>query len=380
MIKKMLPRIIFHGLLLMLAMIYGVMMCRFKLPPYSLPETVWHMLQPNEYAEIPKEYTETDVAAIISIRQPGDVAERRKALIHFLWGRPELPLSLPAEVISAFADARYEDIRSLSRIDKVIVAMEYGIESNVYHFLPKNPNNRVVLYHQGHQGDFYIDKAQIRQFIDNGYAVAAFSMPLLGLNNQPIIQLPHVGQLKLTSHEQMKFLSPEHGHPIKYFIEPVVTVLNYLGNNFDYERVAMVGISGGGWTTTLAAAVDTRILKSYPVAGSYPIYLRSNSPRDWGDYEQTVPELYGTMDYLELYVLGAYGEQRKQLQILNLYDSCCFAGTKWETYKDVVRSRVRQLGAGEFDVFSDDSHHEHKISSVAMRQIINDIEHAQSPP
>lgn len=75
----------------------------------------------------------------------------------------------------------------------------------------------------------------------------------------------------------------------------------------------MMGLSGGGWTTVLYAALDPRIMRSYPVAGSWPIYLRFASPRDWGDYEETIPELYKTVNYLEMYILGSYGEGRKQL-------------------------------------------------------------------
>ncbi len=172
----------------------------------------------------------------------------------------------------------------------------------------------------------------------------------------------------------MKFLQPKSGHPVKYFIEPVVTVLNYLDNNFDYSVISMVGISGGGWTTTLAAAVDTRIKKSFPVAGSYPIYLRSDSPRDWGDYEQTAPELYNAVNYLELYMLGSYGAGRKQLQIINKFDSCCFAGIKWETYKNIVIAKAQGLEAGGFDLFMDDSHYQHAISKQAMRRILDEIE------
>jgi hypothetical protein len=171
----------------------------------------------------------------------------------------------------------------------------------------------------------------------------------------------------------MKFLLPENGHPVKYFVEPVVIVLNYLEKNFHYSSVSMVGISGGGWTTTLAAAIDTRIKKSFPVAGSYPIYLRSNSMRDWGDYEQTVPEIYRTVNYLELYMLGSYGIHRKQLQVINQYDACCFAGTKWETYKDIVRERVHRLGTGEFDLFLDATHREHLISVAATSRILDEL-------
>lgn len=322
------------------------------------------------------DYGATDVAAMLSIREPDDVWERRDQLIRFLWGAPGLPTALPSEVITGYDDKRYADLRALRRIDKVVIKLDFGLESTAYHFIPESPNNKVVLYHEGHRGDFHRSKRQIRQFLEHGYAVLAFSMPLLGLNNQPTIHLPRIGWLKLTLHDQIKFLVPEHGHPIKYFIEPVVVGLNYLAATFDYAFVAMVGISGGGWTTTLAAAADARITQSYPVAGTYPIYLRSNAPRDWGDYEQTEPGLYNTVNYLELYLLGASGINRKQLQIINKYDSCCFAGTKWDTYKDTVRSRVRQVGEGKFDVFLDGSHRKHLISTTAMRRILDEMGNA----
>ncbi len=322
--------------------------------------------------EIPKEYFETDVAAIISIRQSQDVIKRREALNRFVWGASELPSSMPSDIIENFKDSRYDNIRSLQQIDKVIITMEFQLKSIGYHFIPINPNNKIVLYHQGHGGDFYKGFDQIKVLVESGYAVLALSMPLLGMNNQPFINHPRVGLLKLTSHDHMKFLFPDAGHPIKYFIEPVVTAINYLETKYNYTSVSMVGISGGGWTATLAAAADTRIKKSFPVAGTYPIFLRSNSPRDWGDYEQNVPELYVTVNYLELYILGAQGENRKQLQIINKYDSCCFAGTKWKTYKDVVKSIVRNLGdGGEFDLLLDISHQEHKISTFAMNRIIS---------
>ena len=253
--------------------------------------------------------------------------------------------------------------------------MEFGIESIVYKFIPKNPNNQVILYHQGHEGGFYNGTKQIRQFIENGYTVIAFSMPLKGLNNQPTVKLS-LGQIKMTRHDAMRFLLPKQGHSIKYFIEPVIITLNYLERNYDYSLVSMVGISGGGWTTTLAAAADTRISKSFPVAGTYPIYLRSDTTSStWGDFEQNDPDLYTSVNYLDLYILGAHGKNRKQLQILNKYDPCCFSGTKGESYKDIVKARLQQLGTGEFDLLLDDSHHKHMISNLAMSQILEEIKY-----
>ena len=184
------------------------------------------------------------------------------------------------------------------------------------------------------------------------------------------MNLPRQGLLKISTHDHIPYLKPRAGHPIKFFLEPVVVVLNYLLAHENYSTVSMAGISGGGWTTTLVAAADTRIKKSFPVAGTYPIYLRST---DWGDYEQSAPEIYNVVNYLELYVLGSSGPGRKQLQILNQFDTCCFSGTKSETYHHIVRDRVRDLGPGEFEVFLDASHKEHIISDDAMQQILSEL-------
>lgn len=362
-------------LFILLAMVYGMMVNMYKLPPYSLLEAGFSLLHPEEDSEIWEKYTpsEEEVNALISIRKPEDIITRRKELLSFLWEKPELPSLLPSIIQKQFSDERYNDITSLNNIEKLVISMEFGLESHAYHFLPKKPNHKIVLFHQGHAGDFYNSKEQIKTFIDNGYAVIAFSMPLLGLNNQPRVQLPGFGILKISNHDHMKFLLPKHGHPIKYFIEPVVVVLNYMEKNFDYRSISMTGISGGGWTTTLAAAVDTRILNSFPVAGTFPMYLRSNAPGNWGDFEQASPALYYTVNYLDLYILGSHGENRKHIQMFNKFDPCCFEGDGWLSYKDVVKKRVRELGSGEFDIFLDDSHKEHKISNIALIKILSEI-------
>lgn len=383
-----------------LALFYGMAAQKFQMPPYGFVKNIYSQIQvlkfteksqipkppqktpnipiqtPEERRTTPEEYFETDVAGLITIKQEQDVFRLRKKIITFVWGSPSLPSTLPAVVENNIVDTRYSDISSLSRIDELTIKMDFGLEVYIYHFIPKVPNHKVVIYHQGHEndfGDFYTGKAEITQLLNAGYSVTALSMPLWGLNNQPTVQIPRQGQLKLTRHDQLEFLLPENGSPIKYFIEPVVVLLNYLENDFDYSSVSMFGISGGGWTTTLAAAIDTRIEKSFPVAGSLPMYLRSNSNSDWSDYEQTALELFMKVNYLELYILGSSGHGRKQLQILNQFDACCFAGTKSETYKDIVSERVHELGSGEFDLFLDATHKKHIISETAMRRILDEL-------
>ena len=74
---------------------------------------------------------------------------------------------------------------------------------------------------------------------------------------------------------------------MQYFIEPVVLTINY-AQTLGYERFVMLGLSAGGWSTTLAAAVDPRIQLSFPTAGSVPFNLKIGpyEGADMNDYEQ----------------------------------------------------------------------------------------------
>ena len=103
-----------------------------------------------------------------------------------------------------------------------------------------------------------------------------------------------------------------------------------------------------------------------------PFYLRVDA-RDMGDYEQTNIDLYQNANYLELYVLSAYGDGRKHLQIFNKNDPCCFSGNGYETYEFVIKDRISQLGEGNFQVFIDDTHNEHKISDFTIEQIFKNL-------
>lgn len=149
----------------------------------------------------------------------------------------------------------------------------------------------IVILHQGHNA---FDGGGVEEqnliplaeaFRYHGFAVIGFEMPPL----------------------------PHDGIPLEDFTRPVVEYLDGLDRD---EPVFMVGLSGGGWTTTLVTAQDGRIRRGYSVAGDLPLDMRS--PADMGDAEQLVP------DYRALYAQA--GE--RLLHVFNEYDPCCFAGVR----------------------------------------------------
>ncbi|MDA0745581.1 MAG: acetylxylan esterase, partial [bacterium] len=66
----------------------------------------------------------------------------------------------------------------------------------------------------------------------------------------------------------------------------------------DLERVAMTGLSGGGWQTAVLSAIDERIGAILPVSGHSPIWHRATVRwEDHGDLEQTPVDLCTVADY-----------------------------------------------------------------------------------
>lgn len=318
-----------------------------------------------------------DADKVIQIHKPEDVLVRRKAFIDFLWGKEGLPKTkFPSSVEKGITDADFDSLSNLKRIDKLTVDMDFGLKSIAYHFVPNRSNNQLTIYHQGHNGKFSVGIKTIQSFLDKEYEVIGLTMPLLGLNNKISYNFERFGTIFINTHGQMDYLQPKAGHPVKYFLEPVATAVNY-AQKFHFDQINMIGISGGGWTTTLYAAIDPRISRSFPTSGSLPLYLRSmdiTNPGTIGDYEQGVSGLYRAANYLELYILGSFGKGRGQVQILNEFDPCCFGGTGFKSYEDIVKGRVTSLGEGSFDVFLDSTHRQHQISPKALEIVFEDLE------
>ena len=325
-------------------------------------------------------FTDTNVNELITIHNPQEAIAKRDELLKFIWGPGKWPKETPAKVENAIRDERYANLVNLHQIDRLTVEMEWGLTSTAYHFVPSKPNGKLLVYQGGHDGDFVVAKDLIAKFLKNGFGVLALSMPLEAPNNQPVVDLEGIGRIQLTFHDQLKFLKMKTGHPVQLLLTPVAVCLNHV-QPLGYHAIYMTGVSGGGWTTTVYAALDPRITRSYPVAGSLPLHLREDRDRsnsahrgaDWGDYEQTIPELYAIGNYLDLYILSSFGEGRKQLQILNKYDPCCLAGESFRSYEGVVNDRVRSLGGGSFAVFLDTKNRHHSISDNAVEAILNDI-------
>jgi hypothetical protein len=316
----------------------------------------------------------------ITVTRASDVAGKRKRLIRFIWGETGFPADrYPAEVLWN-VESPIPNLDNLEGTNQLKIEMEGGVEGVAWHFIPVEKNNRLVVAHQGHicalndgldSGNSNVGLARtIDRLLSEGFAVLGLCMP-----HQRPDDCWHA------NHDRMFDNFQESGSPIKYFLEPVVVSLNFLRSEYQYEEISMIGISGGGWTATLYAALDPEIRFSFPVAGSLPLYLRY--PGYNHDKEQYLPAFYKLSGYPDLYLLGSYGPGRQQVQILIRHDNCCFGenqhntelvGMPWETsvrgYEFNVQAALRRLGSGSFFLYIDETTTRHEISENTIVNVV----------
>ncbi len=334
---------------------------------------------------------------------------RREKLIRFIWNNGLPTNVLPDVTSNVTADAlskhlKLLDAKLVKKIDRMKVKV-LGLTSLVYLINPAKKSNisRLAIVHAGHtpSGTNLNESYQsaIEFFLERGYNVMMVHMPMYGWNFDKTAVLPNGNKLTINM-DNSNIKKHEHivklveldaalvkGAGFRPFLEPVVACINY----WDYISegdldVTMIGLSGGGWTTHLLAAIDTRIGLSFPVAGSYPLYLRNNSeyPGSVGDLEQFYEPIYnediapdgtggGVATWLEIYTLGGMGKGRAQIMVTAQYDNCCFNGDPEktvDTFKSIIAGAVEKLNPGSWEHKLDTTHQEHKISFWTLNEVV----------
>jgi hypothetical protein len=324
----------------------------------------------------------------IRIHTRADIKNKRLEIIHAIWNSNKIP-DRSDVIVSPNIDNPLNSNTCIKRVDKIEIPVRVpktaGIEpikDLAYLFVPVRRINRLVIFNPGHycrlkdplpeKNNHGLEETVIG-LLKNGFDVLAVFMPHV---TDTSCNLDHCSVINtnLGCEDQKATFG------LRFFLEPAIVSLNYLLKQNNYQNVNMIGLSGGGWTTNLIAAIDDRVKYSFSVAGSMPIYYRYGS--SMGDIEQYLPQLYRDMaGYPDLYILGAYGKGRKQVQILNRNDDCCFGQlqhdpkrdylTDLKTYEQSVKERLISLKAGShYYLVIDEVATNHQISDFALKNVI----------
>jgi hypothetical protein len=240
-----------------------------------------------------------------------------------------------------------------------------------------------------------------------GHDVFILSMPLKGVNLGPGSNATYLN----SDHEWFRQWEEQGDAALRYFLEPAYLTVNF-AEAAGYSEIYMAGLSGGGWSTTFAAAIDKRIDASFPIAGSLPCAMRNaeswDHPQRWTgdsdeDFEQSCrpnstdhhPDHTGPgcqptakdpnppcndakpgrqafhfCNYTCQYLLAGLEEDRFQVQILHEYDTCCFSPharhDQLLQYEGNIRSELAsddRAGEGKHGWFTAtaDNHSKHEV-------------------
>ena len=192
----------------------------------------------------------------------------------------------------------------------------FSQNSTVLHYsLPKRTDT-VVLYHQGHGGhscDPFVE-GRAWPFLAAGLDVLELFMPLKTCN---VIASRDIAALKGRHDFYRRWhnagSSTSEKPTLRFFIEPVVLAAAYAQSSaLSYRHVALVGLSGGGWTIAAAASLLPNVKLTVAVAGLCRDPALQNAMTAYHYEESALQEL---ADQRVLYMLAAREKGRAMLQV-----------------------------------------------------------------
>jgi hypothetical protein len=323
---------------------------RFGLRNYL--KSKWGITNPLSFVDAPP-YTASFIG---SARTDEELATLRSSLRTAIW-----PSGYPTDGMTTtetIADPLSESPTNLDHVTKHTItltnprtAATINPVRSIHLWVPTAPNGTLVIFHRGHSStwnELGMNSA-IKSLVEANYVVAGVTMPM---------KLDDT----LTLHNNKGYRTG-NATDLSWFLDPAIRVINhYIGT---YSTVYMVGLSGGGWTTDLVTALDTRVSRGVNCSGSLPLVNFNDSSRD---YEQQLGGLTAQVDYTDLYLL-ATSNSRRYKQVLIKKDSALF---DWGFYFLRPYEEAIQYYTDQFSISWDDTVTAHQLSA-AGRQIVLDF-------
>lgn len=354
------------------------------------------------FEQVPKDMAGIPVADGLSLRRKDAIAERRRRLNQRIFGADNTPHELlpqkvirdvdksPGAVKACLSPTGPDVVHLLSRMDTIIMrglgceAAYYrgwenleGIDEltgymaknwrpySIAYFRPRHSNSQLILFQQGLAATYHDQHRMIEAWVAAGYTVAALNMPGYGDNTCYDTERYCRGPLM-----DSRFAA-DRTHA---FLPPVLAV-NHALIQGSFRRISMVGISSGAWVTAVSAALDPRIDDSIPVAGVLPLAMLWGKETSARSIVEGISDIAGMLD---LAVMAADRPGRRQLQIFNRFDRCCFFGPRPMRYAGFLSQTAGNLG-GEIEIVFDETHARHKISRWGLARIMAFITENSTP-
>lgn len=236
--------------------------------------------------------------------------------------------------------------------------------ANYIYFIPNaTPTNNWMIEHRGHGSEgTATHTTAINRAIAEGYNVIFMGMPLSDpdTDGQNTTSNPAAS----AGHEALyeDGIDTVSYNALELFFSSQVQAINYLFANYTVESLYGLGLSGGAYTLSILAAIDTRITKTIADRGFmprsakyYPFYKSGFEP----DFEQgganglqvkcgpRVYQFFTDHPQLEIMAMCTDGG-RVYGTMTHTNDSSIFYGYTWLAWKNAMKSKAVELGGRYF--------------------------------
>jgi len=264
-------------------------------------------------------------------------------------------------------------------LNSEIIGVNY-YNINHYGIIERNAVNgkNLLIYIQGHKGNPYNFDYFIKlknKFKGKGYDVLSLSMTGTGFNYNKNVNFPGIKSTNSEDHSTYAdFLDNKSPNkkPLSLMISGNYYLVKEVLKTRKYEKILIVGMSGGGWNATILSSIIPEIKTTYNYSGSVPRFLgyleiSGHGPRflgffkdTAGDFEQ-IGEFYKSISYWDLFYLSSIDRSgklsRKNRLIYNINDKCCFKDPSASIMKEISE----KLGNKYFQVIKIDDGKNHRI-------------------
>tara|TARA_Y100001970_G_C14254059_1_gene873847 strand:- start:2879 stop:4075 length:1197 start_codon:yes stop_codon:yes gene_type:complete len=236
-------------------------------------------------------------------------------------------------------------------------------------------SKKLLIYNQGHDGGAYklnYFKEITDYLFSNCYDILYLNMTGRSFNlmKKKELNFPNIKSgVDPRSHEiYSDFFDQEFSNkkPLSLMLSGNYYLIKKILNENNYTEVIMIGISGGGWYSTVLPSIITEINKSISFAGTIPFVYRVNK-KNLGDWEYYESKIFNYLNYIDLYTLNTLDENleinRKHFQVYNNNDPCCFDGKFVNHFKKSFETK-------NFYVLSSENE-KHSIQKEEFIEILN---------
>jgi hypothetical protein len=348
-----------------------------------------------------------------------EVVQKRAVGNSYIWGTNGRDLStLP--VVTPNVASPVTGLSNLLRCDQMDLAIPAhklgggAITVNIrgYRFVPAvNARGKAILWCPGHTG--VVDDSHaayptntgygmwrsIESMLVAGYDVYVYLMPGFTIGNPNGANEANWGAVSAAPHTWLGGTqcgqaavncpySETEGSFLRLFLAMPLAMTSYAFGH-GATHVYSAGMSGGGWSATYVGAFDTRISKSYCIAGMEPLWFHATG--SFGDAEQCNP-LNSQIGVRELAILSAHNRVSKM--VVNQNDNVAFGEAQfvadgaakmararlltfteaWADFKNEISNVLAKYGIGSFDYRIDTAATEHQVTWQTISWMLADLE------